>query len=1099
MTPGDPPERFQIADHELITLIERGSYGEIWMARNAMGTFRAVKVIRRAAFKESSPYESELKGIRTFEPISRSHPGFVDILQIGQSTQQELFYYVMEIGDDLEHGHQIDEKNYVPKTLDRVRLQDRQLSAEKCLRLGAQLSDALSRLHEAGLVHRDIKPANIIFFQGYPKLADIGLVTNLDDAKTLVGTLGYIPPEGPGSARADVYALGKVLYECLTGLDRTQFPDLPQFAMQLEDPQKFRELMEVINRAAHPDPAQRYATARELHADLALLENGRSIIRLRNLERKWTRAKRLVQIGAAVLLLAAPLGGWLRERNKLEGHKRQQEILGQMITGFQSWDTLNFAEASGVFASLLSSPGAADQKGPNRSRYLGSLDRLPKLTSYASVTGQIMAGALSPDGKLVALGVGDGRVLLSQTDALNLHPTLTNHAGAVIAVEFAPQGGQLASLGYEKVINLWDLEGRLLKRFILPKRLTAMCYLPDGSGLITGAADGEVTVWNVEGETLRPLNAWQEQGGAVLTLAAREDCIASGSSGGDLVMRKPDGSNPIVRGHPKRISHVSFSPDGHRIVVGCENHKAYIYATSNGLPVLAPLKHQREVMAVQFSPDGRLLLTGGFDSQLRIWNADDGDPKVAVIPHGNQIAAARFFPDGHRILTACYHGSIRIWDLAGVNTPRKIPRAYQFLTSDRWLDQTAQPAALIGPDGSQRIPLGTSNEIRSWVGTPDSRFLISLMTPTKDRWSVEIWDAKQGTPLASPIRGEGRNPMIFPGLKSFSVSTSNIVHSFSVPDGKPIHAPLTLSAVVTSVTPPDQPRLAVCHGRQVTLFDLPTGLRQVLDHDMSAHGASFAPSGNKVVTWTHTPIFDACYGQVWDVANGQPAGPRLQHLDGIHRIVWSRRGDKLVSASEDGTGFIWDVGTGARMGTALHHDNQIVDVDLVGQGEQILTASTDRTVRTWDLATGLPIDPGMPLTWDLDRANWRGGEIVITERGGDQWLWQKTSTNPDPEHCVQLSRFLSAETHLIKTRPQDPDPLLDLWNQLKTNDPERFRVSTEELLRWHSYQADLASTARQYRTELFHLDRVLELSPNRLGVQAQRTRALSQVRKLAGR
>ncbi len=87
------------------------------------------------------------------------------------------------------------------------------------------MSQALNELHKHGLVHRDIKPANIIFVNGVPKLADIGLVATAAEARSYVGTEGFIPPEGPGLPQADVFGLGKVLYEASTGKDRHNFPN----------------------------------------------------------------------------------------------------------------------------------------------------------------------------------------------------------------------------------------------------------------------------------------------------------------------------------------------------------------------------------------------------------------------------------------------------------------------------------------------------------------------------------------------------------------------------------------------------------------------------------------------------------------------------------------------------------------------------------------------------------------------------------------------------------------------------------------------------------------------------------------------------------
>src|SRR5438876_8062160 len=94
---GSPPS---IPDHELLRCIGRGSYGEVWLARHAAGSFRAVKVVYRKTFEHDRPFERELSGIQKFEPISRSHPSQVSILQVGRNQQAGYFYYVMELADD---------------------------------------------------------------------------------------------------------------------------------------------------------------------------------------------------------------------------------------------------------------------------------------------------------------------------------------------------------------------------------------------------------------------------------------------------------------------------------------------------------------------------------------------------------------------------------------------------------------------------------------------------------------------------------------------------------------------------------------------------------------------------------------------------------------------------------------------------------------------------------------------------------------------------------------------------------------------------------------------------------------------------------------
>ena len=183
-----------VPDHELIRPIGRGAYGEVWLARNIMGTWRAVKVVYRGRFDDPRPFEREFAGIQRFEPVSRSHPSQVHILHIGRNEAEGYFYYVMELADDQARGQQIDPDTYAPRTIRSELMLRHRLPAAECTRLAFELTTALEHLHQSSLVHRDIKPSNIIFVDGRPKLADIGLVSDIDATRSYVGTEGYVPP-----------------------------------------------------------------------------------------------------------------------------------------------------------------------------------------------------------------------------------------------------------------------------------------------------------------------------------------------------------------------------------------------------------------------------------------------------------------------------------------------------------------------------------------------------------------------------------------------------------------------------------------------------------------------------------------------------------------------------------------------------------------------------------------------------------------------------------------------------------------------------------------------------------------------------------------
>jgi len=264
-----------IPDHALLRGIGKGSYGEVWLASNAIGIYRAIKIVRLDRFPDAVPYEREFKGMQKFMPISLSHPGMVHLLHVGRNEQAGYFYYIMELGDDQVSGQKIDPETYSSRNLAKDLQKRKRLPLDECVSLSLTLTDALEYLHQKRLVHRDIKPSNIIFVNGIPKFADIGLVTDLSgEGKdvTYIGTEGYIPPEGPGSPGADIYSLGKVIYEAGMGRDRRDFPELPDSLVEQADTVEFFDLNKIILKACEPDCRKRYQSAAEMRADFFRLQ-----------------------------------------------------------------------------------------------------------------------------------------------------------------------------------------------------------------------------------------------------------------------------------------------------------------------------------------------------------------------------------------------------------------------------------------------------------------------------------------------------------------------------------------------------------------------------------------------------------------------------------------------------------------------------------------------------------------------------------------------------------------------------------------------------------------------------------------------------------
>jgi serine/threonine protein kinase len=222
---------------------------------------------------------------------------------------------------------------YTPRTLTSELQRRARLPVSECVQIGLSLTSALSHLHQKGLVHRDVKLANIIFVGGVPKLADIGLVAEVAEARSYVGTEGFIPPEGPGSPQADLYSLGKLLYEISTGKDRHAFPELPSDLAELSEAHQLVELNSIIVKACQNDVHERYQSAEEMHAELLLLKTGQSVKRRRTVQQLWAAGKKASLAFVLLASVAAAALFVLRGRNDSRLHSANQEVVNLVERG----------------------------------------------------------------------------------------------------------------------------------------------------------------------------------------------------------------------------------------------------------------------------------------------------------------------------------------------------------------------------------------------------------------------------------------------------------------------------------------------------------------------------------------------------------------------------------------------------------------------------------------------------------------------------------------------------------------------------------------------------------------------------------------------
>ena len=249
-------------DYRFLVRIGSGAYGEIWLATAPDGQYRAIKFVSKSGSGDDTRYGREHRGIQLLKTLRNIPPGIVPILDVREDPQVG-FGYVMELADAERPLWQEHPEEYRPKTLRGELVARRAIPLAESVDIGIRLAGALDFLQRHRLVHRDIKPSNVLYIQGQPVLADVGLLVDTREAESLVGTPGYVPREQHGHFSGDIYSLGVLLTEISTGRPADECGFSPVEEADTDAP-GFSRWMEIIARACNSNPEKRYQTAAAL-------------------------------------------------------------------------------------------------------------------------------------------------------------------------------------------------------------------------------------------------------------------------------------------------------------------------------------------------------------------------------------------------------------------------------------------------------------------------------------------------------------------------------------------------------------------------------------------------------------------------------------------------------------------------------------------------------------------------------------------------------------------------------------------------------------------------------------------------------------------
>ncbi len=944
--------------YELLEEIARGGMGIVYKARQvALNRQVALKVIGGGEL--ASP--DFVKRFRTEAEAAAGldHPNIVPIYEIGEFEGQPFFSMRLIEGATL---------------LERVGKVEAAEAQRRVAALMASLARAVHFAHQRGIIHRDLKPNNVLLdAKGEPYLTDFGLAKLVEQQSAItrtvavLGTPSYMAPEqARGESKrlttaADIYGLGAILYELLTGQPpfaggttmetiRQVLEKEPRRPTAL-NPKTDRDLETICLKCLEKEASRRYGSAEALADDLERwLHNepifARPISVLQRLA-KWARRHPTVAILMAGLLISLALGFALtsrqsaaRERALVENRRSLYAARIGLVE--QAWAEGHVARARVLLESLKPHAGQEDLRGFEW-RYLWRICRDQSIFTLSDEQNPVQSVAVSPDGRWLALVGGKPFVSLWDLASRRVAARLPAESGNR-SVVFSPDGKWLAAAGQDAAIRVWEVSSQR-ELFTLrghAHQVGQIAFSPDGKWLASASRpDGMVKLWNLATRTEKwSLGRLPNEHPAV---AFSPDGAILAWSAGDRTIRLTQvgtgGKLAILSGHAGLVDYVAFSPDGKWLASGSKDGTAKLWEVKTQREVANLAGHNSLVTSVAFSPDSQLLVTTCVDGTVKLWNVRTKAEITTYKGHEMWVNNAVFLPDGRTLASAGDDGNLKLWEV--VHARSSVP-----LEMHRSVKAALPLVDVPGEEGDETFFRQDASEA---VFSADRSRLIVV----DDRPVIQVWDSgvKQAFGTLTLPDAQATVTALFPdGKQSVSAGLDRKLRRWNLTDRSgPFVVGEADGPIAKLAVSSDGKHLAagLLNGH-ILVWD--TSSWKLVATNVYGDGQltqlAFFPNGRSMLA--AIKISEGT-NELWrvDLGTGAITLSPEHHQGMVTALTFSPDGRLVAGCSRDGIVRLWQAADLKRVGTFRGHNGYVTSAVFTHDGSTLATASNDSTVKLW--------------------------------------------------------------------------------------------------------------------------------------------------------